>query len=75
MASGSPDKAVEFFPDPRFGGQFDTKHISKTHATYSRKWFFFITLESRAALDDVCFQIAYQIRLVFLLLNKQNTSG
>lgn len=64
MDSLSPAWAVEFLPDPRFGDQFHTKHVSKTQTTSSRKRGFCTTLESRSALDHVCSQTAYQFGLV-----------
>lgn len=55
---------MEFLPDPRFGDRFDMEHVNKTQTTSSRKRVFHTALESRSALDDVCFQIAYQFGLV-----------
>lgn len=64
MDSPSPAWTVEFLPHPRFGDEFDTEHIHRSQTTSSRKRVFQTTLESRSALDDVCFQIAYQFGLV-----------
>lgn len=71
--SPSPSWAVELLPDPRFDGRFDTERISKTQTLSSRKRVFHTALESRCALDDVCFHIAYQLGFAIVIPTAKQT--